>query len=70
VNRRGPLVNVAIVFAICFIGAMLMTGFDHGVTGLLKFFGYLIFFASISSPALFSSHHSFSAMLRRLRKQS
>jgi hypothetical protein len=70
VNRRERLFNVAIVLVICFIGAMLMTAFDHRGTRLLKFFGYLILFASISSPAVFSSHHSCSAMLRRLRKQS
>jgi hypothetical protein len=70
VNRNKLLLNIAVVLAICVVGAMLMTGIDHGGTRWLKLLGYLIFFASISSPAVFSSHCSCSALLRSLRNQS
>jgi hypothetical protein len=70
VDRKKLLLDTADVLAICVAGAMLMTGFDHGGTRWLKFVGYLVFFTSISSPAVFSSRYSCSAMPRRLRKQS
>jgi len=47
-----------------------MMGVDLGGTRWLKFILYVVFFASISSPAVFSSRYSCSGMLRGLRKRS
>jgi hypothetical protein len=69
-NRKRFLVNIAGILAFSIIGAILMMGVDLGGTRWLKFILYVLFFASISSPAIFSSHYSCSSMLRRLRKRS
>jgi hypothetical protein len=53
------------------IGAILMTNFEHGVNRLLKFLLYVVFFATISSPAFVSSsRYSCRGVLSRLRKRS
>ena len=69
-NRKRILINVSGILAVSILGAILMMGFDLGGARWLKFILYVIFFASISSPALFSSRYSCSVMLRRLRKRS
>ena len=69
-NTKRKLVNIACTAAVSIIGAMLMMGLDGGGTRWLKFIVYVMFFASISSPAFFSSHLSCSAMFSRLRKRS
>ncbi|MFY9555118.1 MAG: hypothetical protein WAV20_17495 [Blastocatellia bacterium] len=69
-DNKRKLLNIAGLLAVAIVGAMLMMGFDQGGSRWLKFFLYVIFFVSISSPAVFSSHYSCSAMLRRLRKRS
>jgi hypothetical protein len=69
-NTKRPLINIGGILAVSIIGAILMMGVDLGGTRWLKFILYVIFFASISSPAVFSSRHSCSGMLRRLRKRS
>lgn len=69
-NTKKLLVNIAGVLAVSIIGAILMIGVDLGGTRWLKFVLYLFFFASITSPAVFSSHYSCSSMLRRLRRRS
>jgi hypothetical protein len=67
-DTKKLLVNICGVLAVSIIGAILMMGVDLGGTRWLKFFLYVLFFGSISSPAVFSSHTSCSSMLRRLRK--
>lgn len=69
-NRKRLLINIGGILAISIIGAILMMGVDPGGTRWLKFILYAILFASISSPAIFSSRYSCSGMLRRLRKRS
>lgn len=69
-NTKRLLINLGCILAISIIGAILMMGVDPGGTRWLKFILYVIFFASISSPAVFSSRYSCSAMVRRLRKRS
>jgi len=69
-NRNRLLINIAGVFVVSIIGAILMMGLDLGGTRWLKFLLYVFFFASISSPAVFSSRYSCSVTLRRLRKRS
>ena len=69
-NTKRLLVNIGGILVVSIIGAMLMIGVDPGGTRWLKFILYVVFFASISSPAVFSSSYSCSAMLRRLRKRS
>ena len=69
-NKNRLLINIVGVLSVSLIGAILMMGLDLGGTRWLKFLLYIIFFASISSPALFSSLTSCSVMLRRLRKRS
>jgi hypothetical protein len=69
-NTKRPLINIGGILAVSIIGAILMMGVDLGGTRWLKFILYVIFFASISSPAVFSSRYSCSGMLRRLRKRS
>jgi len=69
-NRKRLLINLGGILAISIIGAILMTGVDPRGTLWLKFILYVIFFASISSPAVFSSRYSCSEMLRRLRKRN
>lgn len=69
-NTKKLLINIGGILAISVIGATLMMGVDPGGTRWLKFILYVIFFASISSPAVFSSRYSCSRMLRRLRKRS
>jgi hypothetical protein len=66
-NRKRLLTNIAGILVISIIGAILCTGVDLGGTRWLKFVLYVVFFASISSPAAFSSHYSCSLLLR-LRK--
>jgi len=67
-KAKRLFINVAGILVFSIIGAMLTMGLDPGGTRWLKFMLYLAFFASISSPAVFSSRLSCSAMLRRLRK--
>jgi hypothetical protein len=69
-NRERLLTNIAGILTVSIIGAILMMGVDLDGTRWLKFIMCVIFFASISSPAAFSSHYSCSSMLRRLRRQS
>lgn len=67
-TRNKLFINLAGVLAFSIIGALLTTGLDLGGTRWLKFVLYLVFFASFSSLAVFSSSLSCSGMLRRLRK--
>jgi len=69
-NTKRLLINIGGILGFSIIGAILMMGVDLGGTRWLKFILYVIFFASISSPAVFSSRYSCSGMLRRLRKRS
>lgn len=69
-NKKTLVVNIGVILAASLIGAILTMGVDPGGTRWLKFILYVVFFASISSPALFSSRYSCSGMLRRLRKRS
>lgn len=69
-NKNRLLTNIVGVLLVSVFGAMLMIGLDPGGTRWLKFILYVIFFASISSPAIFSSRNSCSIVLRRLRKRS
>ena len=69
-NTKKLLVNIGGILVVSIIGAILMIGVDLGGTRWLKFILYVVFFASISSPAIFSSRYSCSPMLRRLRKRS
>ncbi len=69
-NTKRLLINIGGILAVSIIGAILMMGVDPRGTRWLKFILYVIFFASISSPAVFSSRYSCSGMLRRLRKRS
>lgn len=69
-NKKRLLVNITTVLSVSIIGAILMMGVDLAGTRWLKFILYAFFFASISSPALFSSHYSCSSLLHRLRKRS
>ncbi|MEK6406070.1 MAG: hypothetical protein AABN34_03810 [Acidobacteriota bacterium] len=68
-NKKRLLINIGGILAFSIVGAILIMGVDPGGTRWLKFILYVVF-ASISSPAVFSSHYSCSAMLRRLRKRS
>ena len=69
-NTKRVLANIAAILAVSLIGAILMMGVGPGGMRWLKFTLYVIFFASISSPAVFSSRYSCSGMLRRLRNRS
>jgi len=69
-NKNRLLINIIGVLVVSIIGATLMMGLDLGGTRWLKFFLYVFFFASISSPSLFSSRFSCSEMLRHLRMRS
>jgi Na+/proline symporter len=64
------LLNVGGIAIVAIVGAMLMMAVDLGGTRWLKFLLYVAFFASISSPAVFSSSYSCSSLLRRMRKRS
>jgi hypothetical protein len=67
-NAKRLFINVAGILVISIVGALLTTGLDLGGTRWPKFMLYLVFFASISSSAVFSSRLSCSGLLRRLRK--
>jgi hypothetical protein len=69
-NTKRLVVKIDFILVVSIIGAILMIGVDPGGTRWLKFILYAIFFASISSPAVFSSRYSCKGMLRRLRKRS
>jgi hypothetical protein len=69
-NTKRLLVNIGGILVVSIIGAILVNGVDPGGTRWLKFILYVVFFAFISSPAVFSSRYSCSTMLRRLRKRS
>ena len=69
-NTKRLLVNIAGILGVSIIGAILVNGIDPSGTRWLKFILYLVFFASVSSSAVFSSRYSCSRMLRRLRKRS
>jgi hypothetical protein len=68
-NNKRFIINIACILAISIIGATLVMGLDLGGTRWLKFVLYLIFFAALSSSALFSSIYSCS-LSSRLRKRS
>jgi hypothetical protein len=67
-DTKHLTVTAAVVLAASIIGAILMMGVDLGGTRWLKFILYVLFFATISSPAVFSSQTRCSSMLRCLRK--
>jgi len=67
-KAKRLFINVTGILVFSIIGALLTMGLDLGGTRWLKFMLYVAFFASISSPAIFSSRLSCSGMLRRLRK--
>ena len=67
-NRNKLFINLTGVLDFSIIGALLTTGLDLGGTRWLKFLLYIVFFASFSSLAVFSSSLSCSGVLRRLRK--
>lgn len=68
-NKPKNILNVLlIVLPASILGAVLMMGFDLGGTRWLKFVLYIAMFASIFSPALFSSRFSCALSLRRSRK--
>ena len=69
-NTKRLVVNIGGILVVSIIGAILMMGVDLGATRWLKLILYVIFFASISSPTVFSSRYSCSGMLRPLRKRS
>ena len=69
-NKNRLLINIVGILVVSIIGAILMMGLDLGGTRWLKFILYVFFFASISSPSVFSSRFSCSGMLRYLRKRS
>jgi hypothetical protein len=69
-RTKKLLLNIGGIAIVSMIGAILMMGFDMGGTRWLKFLLYLVFFASISSPAVFSSRFSCSSLFRRLSKRS
>jgi len=69
-NTKRLPVNIGGILIVSIIGAILMIGVDPGGTRWLKLIIYIVFSASISSPAVFSSPYSCSSMLRRLRKRS
>jgi hypothetical protein len=69
-NRKRLLTNIACVFAFSVVGATIMMWFDDGGTRWLKFILYLFFFASISSPAIFSSNKACSLLMGRSRGRS
>jgi hypothetical protein len=62
-RTRKLVFNILAVEISSIVGAILMMGFETGGTRWLKFRLYSIFFASISSPAIFSSSYSCSAFL-------
>jgi len=68
-GTKRLLVNVAAILAISIGCSSLMMRVDLGGTRWLKFILYLVFFASISVSALFSSRYSCS-MLGWLRRRS
>jgi len=69
-NTKRLFINMGGILAVSIIGAVLMMGLDLGGTRWLKFILYVVFFCSISSPAVFSSRYSCSGRLRRLRRRS
>ncbi len=69
-NTKRLVVNIVGILGASIIGAILTMGIDLGGTRWLKFILYVVFFGAISSPALISSRHSCSEMLRRLRNRS
>ena len=69
-NGLRLLINIVAVLASSIAGALLMMTLDGGGTHWQKFVLYVLFFASISSPAFFSPRYSCSVMLRRVSKKS
>ena len=69
-NTKRLLVNIGGILVVSIAAAILVNGVVPDRTRWLKFILYAVFFASISSPAVFSSRYSCSTMLRRLRKRS
>ena len=68
-RTKKIVLNTGGIAIVSIIGAILMMGIDMGGTGLLKFLLYVIFFASLSSPAVRSSGFSCSSLFRRLSKR-
>lgn len=69
VNRPNNLLaNVLVILGVSILGATLMLVFDDGGTRWLKFILYMVMFASIFSPFLFSSRFSCSFLMGRSRK--
>jgi hypothetical protein len=68
-NTNRLLIHISAILGVSIIGAILAIGIDPGGTRWLEFIPYVIFFATISSPALLSSRYSCSEMLLRLRSR-
>jgi len=68
-SNKRLLIDTGGVLANSIIGAILMMGADPGGSRWLKVNPYVVFFASVSSPAAFSTSYGCSVMLR-LRKRS
>ena len=69
-NTKKLVVNIAGILAVSIIGAVLMMAVDLGGTRWLKFVLYVLFFASISSAAVFPSRLSCAGIFRSTRKRS
>jgi hypothetical protein len=69
-RTKKLLLNIGSIAIVSIIGAIMMMGVDTDGTRWLKFLLYFGFFASISSPAVFSSSFSCSSVLRRISKRS
>ncbi|HKA16952.1 MAG TPA: hypothetical protein VKN18_01430 [Blastocatellia bacterium] len=69
-RRKKLLINIGGIAIVAIIGAILLLGFDIDRTLWFNLLLYLIFFASISSPAVRSSGFSCSSLLRRISKRS
>lgn len=57
------------ILVISMVGAFFMLSVDKGGTVWLKFFLYVMFFLSITAPALFYSNGSCTAWIGRLLKR-
>jgi hypothetical protein len=59
-----------LLLAVSLVGAFLMLGVDRGGTVWIKFILYLMFFLSISYPAMFYSNENCSAWIGRLMRRN
>jgi hypothetical protein len=69
-NSRQSIGSFIIILVISLLGSFLMLGVDKDGTVWLKFLLYVMFFLSITGPALFYSNKSCTAWLGRWRKRS